>query len=73
VSRFVDLNGTRIDNADGPEVWYTDPFGKHARTTPFPGSIRQFISRTNNSAVPFHGPRIGHDRNYGGASVHAPN
>ena len=73
VSRFVDLNGTRIDNADGPEVWYTDPFGKHGRTAPFPGSIRQFISRTNNSAVPFHGPRIGQDRNYGGATVHAPN
>ena len=73
VRRFVDLNGIRLNNPDGPEVWYTDPFGRRARTQAFPGSIRQFISRTNNSAVPFHGPRIGGDRNYGAATVHAPN
>jgi hypothetical protein len=73
VSRFVDINGNRVDNADGPEVVYTDPFGKHGRSAAFPGSIRQFVSRTNNSAVPFHGPRIGDGRNYGGAGVHAPN
>ena len=73
VKRFVDINGIRVDNANGPEIWYTDPFGRNARTTPFPGSIRQSISRTNNSAVPFHGPRLGEGRNYGGAMVHAPN
>ena len=73
VSRFVDINGNRVDNADGAEVVYTDPFGKHGRSAAFPGSIRQFVSRTNNSAVPFHGPRIGDQRNYGGPGVHAPN
>ncbi|NOT07714.1 MAG: hypothetical protein HOP28_05830 [Gemmatimonadales bacterium] len=73
VSRFVDINGNRVDNADGPEVWYTDPFGKHGKPEKFPGSIRQVVSRTNNSAVPFHGPRIGESRNYGGTGVHAPN
>jgi hypothetical protein len=73
VSRFVDINGNRVDNADGGEVIYTDPFGKHGKSSPFPGSIRQFVSRTNNSAVPFHGPRIGDGRNYGGPGVHAPN
>jgi hypothetical protein len=73
VSRFVDINGNRVDNADGSEVVYTDPFGKHGRSAAFPGSIRQFVSRTNNSAVPFHGPRIGDGRNYGGVGVHAPN
>lgn len=73
VSRFVDINGNRVDNANGPLVVYTDPFGKHGKTSPFPGSIKQIISRTNNSAVPFHGPRIGDSRNYGGVGVHAPN
>ena len=73
VSRFVDINGNRVDNAEGSEVVYTDPFGKHGRSAAFPGSIRQFVSRTNNSAVPFHGPRIGDGRNYGGPTVHAPN
>ncbi len=73
VSRFVDINGNRVDNSDGSEAIYTDPFGKHGRTAAFPGSIRQFISRTNNSAVPFHGPRIGSGRDYSGPGVHAPN
>jgi len=73
ISRFVDINSNRVENGDGPEVWYTDPFGKHGRTAPFPGSVRQFVSRTDNSAVPFHGPRIGDGRNYGAPSVHPPN
>ena len=38
VRRQVDINSNRIQNADGPEVWYTDPFGKNGRTDPFPGS-----------------------------------
>jgi hypothetical protein len=71
--RFVDINSNTVDNTEGPEVWYTDPFGKKGRTTPFPGSVRQFVSRTNNSAVPFNGPRIGQDRVYGANGVHAPN
>lgn len=73
VSRFVDINSNRVDNAEGTQVVFTDPFGKHGRSTAFAGSIRQVISRTNNSAVPFHGPRIGSNRNYGGTGVHAPN
>jgi hypothetical protein len=73
VARFVDINGNRVDNDNGSAVWFTDPFGKHAKASAFAGSIRQVISRTNNSAVPFHGPRIGDGRNYGGPGVHAPN
>src|SRR5213596_3047246 len=34
--RAVDINSNFIDNAAGPQVWYTDPFGKHGRTTEFP-------------------------------------
>ena len=73
VLRFVDINATRIDNADGPEVWYTDPFGQNARTEPFPGSIRQWIARIDNSGTQGKGPNIGRNRNYGGPGVHAPN
>jgi hypothetical protein len=73
VRRFVDINGNRVSNADGPETWYTDPFGRNARTEPFPGSIRQYISRTDNGGRAGHGPVIGRQRDYGGAGVRAPN
>jgi len=73
VRRFVDVNSNRIDNADGPEVWYSDPFGKNARPDPFPGSIRQFIAKLNNEVVLGSGPAIGRERNYGSPTVHAPN
>jgi len=74
IRRKVDINGNRINNLDGPHVWYTDPFGKHGRTAPFPGSVRQWLARINN-ARGFHlsGPTIGADRDYGGAGTHAPN
>ena len=37
---FVDINANQLANADGPEVWYTDAFGRNGQTGPFPGSIR---------------------------------
>jgi hypothetical protein len=73
VRRQVDINGNHLRNGTGPEVWYTDPFGKNARTEPFPGSIRQFIARVDNSGRVVHGPTIGRNRDYGGPGVHAPN
>lgn len=72
VRRKVDINGNRIDNGDGPAVWFTDPYGRSGRTTPFPGSIRQVIA-TIDTALDPHGPTIGHDRFYGGPGVRAPN
>jgi len=73
VLRFMDVNGNRISNSDGPNVWYTDPFGRHGRTTPFPGSIKQWIAKIDNGGRDGQGPVIGRERNYGGAGVHAPN
>ncbi len=71
--RFVDINTISISN-DGPEIWYTDKFGKYARRNPFPGSIRQFISRSDeNRVLNPSGPAIGRDRDYGKGGVHAPN
>jgi hypothetical protein len=72
VRRTVDINGNRVDNEDGPVVWYTDPFGRHGRTTAFPGSVRQVIARAHTVLDP-NGPGVGGNRNYGGTGVRAPN
>jgi hypothetical protein len=74
VRRKVDINSNRVNNADGPNVWHSDPYGGHAKTTPFPGSVRQWIGRMNNErGFRFNGPSIGGDRYYGGPGTHAPN
>ncbi len=73
VKRFVDINSTVIRNSAGPTVWYTDPFGKHGRTSPFTGSIRQFIAKVDNSSINGNGPGLGFNRSYGAPSSHAPN
>ena len=74
VHRQIDINSNLISNAGGPSVWYTDPFGKNARTTPFPGSIRQVLASVNNDyGVGVNGPVVGGGRNYGGTGVRAPN
>lgn len=75
VRRVVDINSNTIDNAGGPAVWYTDPFGKHGRTQPFPGSVRQFIARIDNTrgGLNASGPTLGGNRDYGSPRVHAPN
>jgi hypothetical protein len=73
VRRFVDINGNRVDNEDGPNVWYTDALGRNGRTEPFPGAIRQWIARRDTGGLDLHGPTIGRNRNYDDAGVHAPN
>ncbi len=72
--RFVDINSNRITNAEGPEVWYTDPFGKNGRTEPFPGAIRQVIAQVDNDiGVLESGPAIGRNRKYFDGGTHSPN
>jgi hypothetical protein len=73
VRRFVDINSNRVANADGPEFWYTDPMGRNGRTESFPGSIRQYVARVDNTARVARGPAIGRDRDYGGSGTRAPN
>lgn len=74
VRRKVDINSNRVNNAAGPNVWYTDPFGRNGSTAPFPGAVRQWIGKVNNDrAFNFSGPTIGGNRKYGGAGTHAPN
>lgn len=73
VRRVFDINSLDVNNPDGPTVWYTNPFGGEGRTSPFPGSVRQFVSRINNTGLDLSGPGIGSNRNYGGPGVHPPN
>ena len=72
--RDVDINSIRLSNKNGPEIWYTDHFGRNGQTEPFEGSIKQFIARRDNEAVTPSGPAVGRKRHYGeGQGVHPPN
>ncbi len=71
---FIDVNANIVKNADGPERWYADPYGRNARTTPFAGSVPQWIARKDNQVgVLQGGPVVGSQRAYAGAGTHAPN
>jgi hypothetical protein len=75
--RVVDINDNEIDNERGPQIWYSDPFGRNARPDSFPGAVRQFIARINTARgeLNLNGPTLGNDRRYGatGTGVHSPN
>lgn len=71
--RFVNVNGNRVRNEDGPTVWYTDPLGRNGQPVPFPGSIRQWVATRNNAGLHLTGTTIGGDRRYDAPGVHAPN
>lgn len=73
VRRFVDVNGNRVSNPDGPNIWYTDALGRNGRTEPFPGAIRQWVAVRDNTGIDLHGPAIGQNRSYDATGVHAPN
>jgi hypothetical protein len=65
-----------IENAGGPAVLYTDPFGMNAQAAPFAGSVKQMISSksVNHTRLGPTDPRI-NDKEHddGGGTVHAPN
>jgi hypothetical protein len=78
INRGMYFDPPITNNSGGSEVWYTDPFGKNGRTTPFVGSVRQFITPKNVNYASFISgaidPRVilrVHDD--GGRTVHAPN
>lgn len=63
-----------LNNQGGSQYWYSDPMGGNAKTTPFAGSIRQFVSTVNTRIAFDSDPRIvlrWHDN--GNNTVHAPN
>ena len=65
-----------VYNGSGPTVWYTDPYGHQAQTTPFPGSLKQFVVQRNiQYGQKFQGniePNL-IDRIHPGPGVHGPN
>lgn len=79
VHREIYFNVGHMNNGGGPTAWYTDPFGRNASRTPFPGSVKQYIAqRTMNYSQKFKFPidpdAHGADDNHDPARiVHAPN
>jgi len=71
--RSVRFNDFVMLNATGDSVWYTDPFGGKARTTPFAGAVRQLVSTTNHSHVQNFGGGVVVSGSFRGHGVHAPN
>lgn len=69
------LGATTVANGGGATVWYTDPWGGHASTRPFVGSVRQWIGATDNTSYPaLERQNFGLGADYdGGQGVHAPN
>ncbi len=68
-----------VSNAGGSEIWYSDPLGGNAQTTPFTGSIKQQMPAKNINYSTLIGgdnidPRV-NDRVHddGNGSVYAPN
>jgi len=70
--RELYVNQNIIFNAAGPTNWYCDPYGRNARTTPFPGAVQQYIAsgrfNTPEPALVF-GAENAHD----GPAVRSPN
>lgn len=73
LSRGQYINYHRINNAGGSEVWYTDPFGRNASTTPFPGSIKQIVSPVSLTQFPSDPRIVQRENDSGSGTVHAPN
>ncbi len=73
--RVVDINYNHVRNAEGPAIWFTNPFGREAQPDSFPGAIRQYISRFDNDrgGLGNGGPTLGRSRAYGLPIVHPPN
>jgi len=75
--RLVTLGATRISNGGGSTTtWYSDPYGRAARTGSFAGAVKQFVSANNNStAGNIDRVAFGADLDpcLPGSNIHAPN
>jgi hypothetical protein len=69
--REVVLGSIDVRNTGGPNVWYTDPFGANARTTPFTGGVKQYIGASTPANVTLE-PET-RDAGACGAGIHVPN
>lgn len=72
--RDVYLRETTLDNAGGARLYWTDPYGGNASTTPFPGALCQLVGDVDTTARPALQERVfGRNRPNDDAGVHAPN
>lgn len=72
--RDVYLRETTVRNGGGPRLWWTDPYGRRASTTPFPGALCQLVGAVDTSARPALQQRVfGRNRSNDAEGVHAPN
>lgn len=69
------LQGTTVNNASGPNVWWTDPYGDNAVTQAGTGLVKQWISNSENTGWPELERRtFDLEKDYGKDNgVHAPN
>ena len=70
------FNNLTVENTGNITLWYSDPFGNNAQTTPFAGGVKQYLKPKNDPQpypYPFESNALGSDRYYGGDGVHAPN
>jgi hypothetical protein len=69
------LHATTVDNPSDDTVWWSDPYGDNAVTTPAPGLVRQWVSSGSNTAWPELERRsFNLEKDYGKDNgVHAPN
>lgn len=77
IKREMYFNNFSVEYSVGSSrVWYADPFGNKATTTPFTGSTKHYLKpKTSTQAYPypFESDALGGNRYYGGNGVHAPN
>jgi hypothetical protein len=73
-ARDFRVQRTTITNPDGPERWYTDPYGENASAEWFPGAICQLIGDVDNSGYPEpEAQQFNITKDWGTDGVHAPN
>ena len=70
--RELFINQNVIANADGPQVWYCDPYGRNAQATPFPGSVAQYIASVQFT-IPEPPLIFGTENSHDGPAVRSPN
>ena len=71
--RDLYLGDVRVANAGGPPTWWTDPYGGHAATSPFPGALRQHVAAVRTAGSPAGEQVFGRERRAPATGVHAPN
>jgi hypothetical protein len=62
-----------VTNATGRQLYWTDPYGGNASTTPFAGGVCQLISPTENGSQKTTAQVFGRNKSFDAEGVHAPN